>query len=41
MKRDGIGASPVSSYEDRNVSSKVLKIIQSYTAVINRMVWRK
>ncbi len=40
MKRDGIGASPVSSYEDRNVSSKVLKIIQSYTAVINRMVWR-
>ena len=41
MKRDGIGASPVSAYEDRNVSSKVLKIIQSYTAVINRMVWRK
>lgn len=41
MKRDGTGASPVSAYEDRNVSSKVLKIIQSYTAVINRMVWRK
>lgn len=41
MKRDGIGASPVSAYEDRNVSSKVLKIIQSYTAVINRIVWRK
>lgn len=41
MKRDGVGASPLSSYEDRNVSSKVLKIIQSYTAVINRMVWRK
>ena len=41
MKRDGIGASQVSAYEDRNVSSKVLKIIQSYTALINRMVWRK
>lgn len=41
MKRNGVGAPPVSAYEDRNVSSKVLKIIQSYTAVINRMVWRK
>ncbi|MDO5558731.1 MAG: UDP-N-acetylglucosamine 2-epimerase (non-hydrolyzing) [Oscillospiraceae bacterium] len=32
---------PVPDYCDENVSSKVVKIIQSYTGVINKMVWRK
>ena len=34
-------ASEVSAYSDMNVSAKVIKIIQSYTGIINRMVWRK
>ncbi len=33
--------SPVPDYTDENVSTKVIKIIQSYTGIINRMVWRK
>jgi len=32
---------PVPDYTDENVSTKVVKIIQSYTAVVNKMVWRK
>lgn len=32
---------PVSYYTDENVSTKVVKIIQSYTVVVNKMVWRK
>ena len=32
---------PVTDYSDENVSSKVVKIIQSYTGIVNRMVWRK
>ncbi len=32
---------PVPNYTDENVSTKVVKIIQSYTEVVNRMVWRK
>ena len=32
---------PVPDYLDENVSAKVVKIIQSYTGVVNRMVWRK
>ena len=28
-------------YMDQNVSAKVVKIIQSYTGIVNRMVWRK
>lgn len=32
---------PVPDYVDENVSSKVIKIIQSYTGVVNKMVWRK
>ena len=32
---------PVPDYTDLNVSSKVVKIIQSYTGVVNKMVWRK
>jgi UDP-N-acetylglucosamine 2-epimerase len=31
----------VPDYVDRNVSTKVVKIIQSYTGIVNRMVWRK
>ena len=32
---------PVPDYTEENVSTKVVKIIQSYTGVVNRMVWRK
>lgn len=32
---------PVPNYTDENVSVKVVKLIQSYTGVVNRMVWRK
>ena len=35
------GAIPVPDYIDTNVSDKVVKIIQSYTGVVNKMVWRK
>ena len=35
------GAIPVPDYTDQNVSDKVVKIIQSYTGVVNKMVWRK
>ncbi len=35
------GAVPVPDYTDLNVSDKVVRIIQSYTGVINKMVWRK
>ncbi len=41
-RRDqGGGAIPVPDYMDENVSNKVVKIIQSYTDVINKRVWRK
>ncbi len=39
-ERNG-GAIPVPDYMDTNVSDKVVKIIQSYVGVINKMVWRK
>lgn len=32
---------PVPNYTDENVSTKVIKLIQSYTGVVNKMVWRK
>ncbi|RFU93816.1 UDP-N-acetylglucosamine 2-epimerase (non-hydrolyzing) [Sphaerochaeta halotolerans] len=41
MYRNSDVASNVSSYEDVNVSIKVVKIIQSYTGIINRLIWRK
>ena len=43
MVRDEIngGAIPVPDYVDVNVSDKVVKIIQSYVGVVNKMVWRK
>ena len=39
-KNNDIGI-PVPDYTDENVSSKLVKIIQSYTGVVNKMVWRK
>ena len=39
-KNGGVGI-PVPDYVDKNVSDKVIKIIQSYTGVVNKMVWRK
>ncbi len=39
-EQDG-GAKPVPDYTDLNVSDKVVKIIQSYVGVVNKMVWRK
>lgn len=35
------GAKVVDDYKDTNVSDKVMKMIQSYTGVVNKMVWRK
>ena len=32
---------PVPTYVEENVSTKVVKLIQSYTGVVNKMVWRK
>ena len=39
--RNGDNGVPVPDYADENVSDKVVKIIQSYTGVVNKMVWRK
>lgn len=41
MNENGDHGIPVPDYTDVNVSSKVVKIIQSYTGVVNKMVWRK
>ena len=41
MNNDGDLGIPVPDYVDENVSDKVVKIIQSYTGVVNKMVWRK
>ena len=41
MNRNGDYGIPVPDYIEENVSSKVVKIIQSYTGVVNKMVWRK
>lgn len=41
MHENGDDASEVLAYTDENASSKLVKIIQSYTAIINKMVWRK
>ena len=35
------GCKPVDVYTDTNVSDKVIKLIQSYTGIVNKMVWRK
>ena len=39
--RDGNHGIPVPDYVDENVSTKVVRIIQSYVGVVNKMVWRK
>ena len=41
MNRNGDYGIPVPDYLEENVSTKVVKIIQSYTGVVNKMVWRK
>ena len=41
MNRRGDNGLPVPNYVDENVSAKVVKLIQSYTGVVNKMVWRK
>ncbi|MBP3580763.1 MAG: UDP-N-acetylglucosamine 2-epimerase (non-hydrolyzing) [Clostridia bacterium] len=41
MNDDGNFGIPVPDYIEENVSTKVVKIIQSYTGVVNKMVWRK
>lgn len=38
---EGDNGLPVPNYTDENVSTKVVKLIQSYTGVVNKMVWRK
>lgn len=41
MHKNGDDACEVPAYVDENVSTKVVKLIQSYTGIINKMVWRK
>ncbi len=41
MNKNGDFGIPVDDYTDENVSTKVVKLIQSYTGVVNKMVWRK
>ena len=41
MNQNGDLGLPVENYMDENVSVKVVKIIQSYTSIVNKMVWRK
>ena len=41
LVKEGDGGLPVPDYIDENVSGKVVRIIQSYTGVVDKMVWRK
>ena len=41
LQQNGDFGTDVPDYMDRNVSTKVVKIIQSYTGIVNKMVWRK
>ncbi len=41
LVQNGDYGTPVPNYTDENVSTKVVKLIQSYTGVVNKMVWRK
>ena len=38
---DKNSAIPVPDYTDKNVSDKIVRLIQSYTGIVNKMVWRK
>jgi UDP-N-acetylglucosamine 2-epimerase (non-hydrolysing) len=41
MVKNSDNGIPVPNYTDENISTKVVKLIQSYTGIINKMVWRK
>ncbi len=41
LNEDGALSTPVPDYVEENVSTKVVKIIQSYTRIVDKMVWRK
>lgn len=41
MQKSGFIPSPVDAYVDENVSDKVVRLIQSHTGIVNRMIWRK
>ena len=41
LVKNGDTGIPVPDYTDENVSDKVVRLIQSYTSVVNKMVWRK
>lgn len=41
MQSEGFTPSPVEAYTDENVSDKVVRLIQSYTGIVNKMIWRK
>ena len=41
MHQNGDDACDVPAYVDTNVSTKVIKLIQSYVGIINKMIWRK
>ena len=41
MKMDGLRCTTVPDYQEENVSMKVARIIQSYTGIVDRQVWRK
>lgn len=41
MQSEGYVPSPVQAYADENCSGKVVRLIQSYTAIINKMIWHK
>ncbi|MCF0220097.1 MAG: UDP-N-acetyl glucosamine 2-epimerase [Muribaculaceae bacterium] len=41
LYRDAHHGTPVPDYTDENVSTKVVKLIQSYVGIVNKMVWRK
>lgn len=41
MHANGDDALDVPAYVDKNVSTKVIKLIQSYTGIVNKMIWRK
>lgn len=41
MQTEGFIPSPVEAYIDSNVSDKVVRLIQSYVGIVNKMIWRK
>ena len=41
MHENGDDACPVPAYTDENVSTKVIKLIQSYVGIVNKMIWKK